>query len=192
MNCIETISGIKKGGIEKTIEKTIEISNLIIKTLKIKKIPIPIVKIIDDLGFFIYVVDLKVDFANDSLSGFISIGEETKNIFGNDKVICISKNEPIEMQRFILAHEFAHYLFDFNEQGETTFFNTFDTEKSDTEEEQIPSRFAAELLMPSNIFTRRYNELSKLTQYEKINALSDEFNTPQKSVIKRFGELNLK
>lgn len=188
MNCIEIISEIKKNDLKRTIEEAIRIPKSIITTLKIKKPPIPIVKLINDLGFVVCVMEPPTD----NISGFIIIGQEAKEVLNNDKIICLSKNETIEKQRFVLAHEFAHYLFDFKEYEETSFFNTFDTQKANTEEEKIPSRFAAELLMPEEMFKKKCQEIGDLTKYEKINKLSKEFNTPQKSVIMRFAELGLK
>lgn len=187
MECIQVINEIKKNIPERTIEKTIEVANKIIKTLKIKKYPVPIVKILNDLGFLVVVSDMP----NKNISGFIIIGEEVKDKTGNDKVIGVSMHDTVERQRFTLAHEFAHYLFDFNENKEICFFNTYDIGQADTDEEKIPSRFAAEFLMPKDMFVKRYKELDNLTRYEKINQLIIDFNTTQKSVIKRFEELNL-
>lgn len=187
MESLKIISNIKRNVPERTIDNAIELADKLIKSLEIKSYPIPIVNILNDLGFSVFISDFK----DKNISGFICVDPELKYEFSTDKVIAIEKSDTYGRQRFTLAHEFAHYLFDFDENKEISFFNTYDIEKSDTEEEIIPSRFAAEFLMPPKIFIKRYKELKDLTKYEKVNQLVQDFEVTLKSVSKRIEELNL-
>lgn len=187
MECKRIIYEIKKEIPERSIENAVKIAKKIIASLGIKSFPIPIVKILREIGFDVRVADI----FEENISGFILIGQVVQDISGKDKAIGVSKYDSVERQRFTLAHEFAHYLFDFNENEDVEFFSTYDIEKADTDDEKIPSRFAAEFLMPEEMFIKRYKELEDLTRYEKINQLSQDFKSSQKSVIIRFEELGL-
>lgn len=187
MKNLSIISQYKKSIPNRDIDSAINIAKKLIESLEIKKYPVPIVSILNDLGFSVFVTDIK----DKNISGFIAISPDYKDKFNTDKIIAVESTDTIGRQRFTMAHEFAHYLFDFNETNNATFFNTYDIEKSNTDEEAIPSRFAAEFLMPDFLFKKRFNELENLTYYEKINQLVDDFNVTTKAVKKRIEELNL-
>lgn len=177
----------KKDIPDRNIDSAVNMAKELIKSLGIKKYPVPIVSILNDLGFSVFVTDIK----DKNISGFIAISPDYKDKFNTDKIIAVESTDTIGRQRFTLAHEFAHYLFDFDETNNATFFNTYDIEKSNTNKETIPSRFAAEFLMPDFLFKKRFSELKDLTYYEKINQLVDDFNVTTKAVKKRIEELNL-
>lgn len=69
----------------------------------------PIVEIIKKLGFEVCQSDLDPD----GLLAYIAINSIFKDIYGTDKIICINSNNIIGLNNFVLAHELAHYLFDF-------------------------------------------------------------------------------
>lgn len=187
MDCLKAISEIKKNMPEKSITNAIKTADKILTSLSINEFPVPIVKILNDLGFTVLSTDIK----KKNISGMIMISPDLKEPFGTDKVIAVEKSDSIGRQRFTLAHEFAHYLFDFQENTQPIFFNTYDIEKSNTEHEIVPSRFAAEFLMPNKLFLPRFNELKDMTYYEVVNQLVMDFNVTTKAVIKRFEELNI-
>lgn len=187
MKSLAIISQFKKNIPKRDLNSAIDMAQKLVKSLGIKKYPVPIVSILNDLGFSVFVSDIK----DKNISGFIAINPDLKSRFNTDKIIAVESTDTIGRQRFTLAHEFAHYLFDFNESSKSVYFNTYDIEKSDTDAEKIPSRFAAEFLMPDFLFKKRFNELSDLTYYEKINQLVDDFNVTTKAVKKRIEELNL-
>lgn len=187
MKSLKVISEYKKNLPERTVDSAISLAKKLIQSLGIKSYPVPIVSILNELGFSVFVSDIQ----DKNISGFIAINPDFINKFNSDKIIAVELTDTIGRQRFTLAHEFAHYLFDFDESNVTTFINTYDIEKSDTEAEKIPSKFAAEFLMPDFLFKKRYNELSDLTYYGKISQLVQDFNVTRKAVEKRIIELDL-
>lgn len=187
MECLKIIEEIKQNIPDRNIENAIKIAKRLIKALEIKTYPIPIVKILNDIHFSVFASEMP-----ENISGFLIIGADLKDKFKTDKVIAIDQKDTPGRQRFTLAHEFGHYLFDFNENEELTFCSTFNIDAAETDEEKIPSRFAAEFLMPEDIFRKRYNELSALTKYERLNQLVEDFDVTATSATRRFDELGLK
>lgn len=187
MKSLKIISEYKRNMPQRNLDSAINIAKELIKSLGIKTCPVPIVQILNDLGFSVFKSDIK----DKNISGFIAINPDFKNKFGTDKIIAIESTDTIGRQRFTLAHEFAHYLFDFDEENNTDYFDTYNIEKSDTENEKIPSRFAAEFLMPDFLFEQKYREFENYTNYERINKLVDAFNVTLKAVNKRIEELGL-
>lgn len=167
-----------------------EIASQIIKEMEIDTYPIPIVSLLNELGFKVYTSTMP----SAGISGFILINPELREKFGTDRVIAVSKDDSTGRQRFTLTHELAHYIFDFNENRRVKYFDTYNIQKADKESEAIPSRFAAEFLMPENLFVDRYKELKRksFSLYEIVSTLMDDFNVTQKSVLKRFDELEIK
>lgn len=72
---------------------------------------VPIVEILKKFNFKIFQSDLDAD----SLSAYIAVDPKFEEIFGSNKVTCVNVNDNIGHKRFALAHELAHYIFDFNE-----------------------------------------------------------------------------
>ena len=178
------INQIKNGIKERTINEAMKVAESVVGALSIKHYPVPIVKILNDIGFAIFATDTEKN-----ISGYILISPDLREKFGTDRIIAVDRLDSYGRQRFTLAHEFAHYLFDFNENSNYNFVNTYDTEKADTEDEMVPSRFAAELLMPPDLFVTRYNELSKMTRYDRVHQLVIDFAVTQTAVVKRIEEL---
>ena len=183
---IDTIQGIKRQIKEKTIDEAIQLANLLIKKLHINNYPIPIVSILNEIGFSIYTSEMP-----SNISGFIAIDSSLEERFGTDKVIAVSNEDKIGRQRFTLAHEFAHYLFDFDDIKDERYVDTYNIKKSDKKSESVPSRFAAEFLMPKDMFYNRYKELkaTRLSMSVLVYQLSLDFNVSQKAVVKRFTEI---
>lgn len=158
-----------------------------------KSAPTPIVKIARDLGFTTY----KAKDIPEDISGNIFIGGTTRKDYGKDKVIIVGENEPLPHQRFIVAHELAHYLMDYigNEEykGEGVIFSrTYPKVSHDSPEEIRADRFAAELLMPKKVFLAEYVKAMKLSGYSKeytIPYLAKLFNTKESCIQRRIREV---
>ncbi|MGN1480735.1 ImmA/IrrE family metallo-endopeptidase [Porcipelethomonas sp.] len=187
MECKRIINAFKAGKIERSIDSAIALAEELIKSLKIKKYPVPIVQIVDELGFHVFSAQFPPN-----ISGVIMINPDIKERLGSDRVICVSNMDTTGRQRFTIAHEFAHFLFDFNEKEDAVYYDTYNINKSDKEQESIPSRFAAEFLMPKTIFVKRYKELKEknVPKYDLIATLTYDFNVSQKAVLKRCEELS--
>lgn len=158
-----------------------------------KSAPTPIVKIAHDFGFATYQAkDIPED-----ISGNIFIGGTTKEDYGTDKVIIVGEDEPLPHQRFIVAHELAHYLMDYigNEEYQkdgTIFSRTYPKVNHDSPEEIRADRFAAELLMPKKVFLAEYVKAMKLSDYSKeytIPYLAKLFNTKESCIQRRIREV---
>lgn len=98
-------------------------------------------------------------------AGVIYAGGKTEKVYGVDTIIFTDSREPFEHQRFVMAHELAHYLFDYEgnpvnkkaSKNIRTFEETYPRKNHSSEKEVRANRFAAELLMPRNLFAREYN-----------------------------------
>lgn len=187
MNCMKVISEFKSNIPTRNIDNAVELAQKIIGALEFKQYPIPIVEILNKLNFSVFSSDMP-----DGVSGFLIISPDLKEDFGSDKIIAVDKNDKIGRQRFTLAHEFGHYLFDYNENRDHRFISTYKIDDAESDDEKIPSRFAAEFLMPSEMFRNRYKELNILTNYERFKQLTEDFNVTAKSVELRFEELGLR
>lgn len=118
----------------------------------------PIVKIVKQFGFKAY--SEKIEDKN--LSGDIFINGKTQEIYKHDKVIIVNDMDEKNHQRFVTAHELAHYLFDFLGNPEYAdnskqFNAAYYKDKHDSDDEKRANRFAASILMPKDVFIKQYN-----------------------------------
>lgn len=158
-----------------------------------KSAPTPIVKIAHDFGFATYTAkDIPED-----ISGNIFVGGPTKKDYGTDKVIIVGADEPLPHQRFIIAHELAHYLMDYignkkYQRNEITFSRTYPKINHNSQEEIRADRFAAELLMPKKVFLAEYVKAMKKSDYSReytIPYLAKLFNTKESCIQRRIQEV---
>lgn len=192
----DLLKNLQEKNIAKHIYTVNEIDSIAKSILKIfnlysKKTSIPIVKIAKSFNFKIYKETLP-----DSLSGDIYINGKTNMNYGHDRIILVNKNESFFHQRFVIAHELAHFLFDFIGQAKyddptIKFSDTYYKDKHETIEEKRANRFAASILMPDNIFVEQYY----IARNEDNNRLytslylSQFFEMPIDSIEKRIQEV---
>lgn len=105
----------------------------------------------------------------------------------------INANDSRGHQRFTMAHELGHYIFDYD--GKHEYANEYNLSEHHVKipEEQRVNRFAAALLMPKDIFIDKY-KARKTLGYEDVklcSLLSDEFEVSETAVSKRIVELGL-
>ncbi len=154
----------------------------------INETPIPVVAVAKDLGIDIFETP---DFAHHE-SG--SIKKE-----GNTFVIYLNTNDSIERKRFTIAHEIGHFLLHKNyldkgkelvdESKQPTpgvvlkraINDDMDLEKRKMEVQA--NRFAAELLMPEEMFKKVWNESIV------IEEIAEAFNVSPSAVTVRAKEL---
>lgn len=134
---------------------------------------VPIVKIANAFQFKTY----KSNSLPSDIAGNIFIGGDTKRDYAADKVIIVGSDESLAHQRFIVAHELAHYLIDYigNEQykdSSVQFSKAYPKVSHDSPEETRADRFAAELLVPKKLFLKEYKKVMELTGYDKAYAIS--------------------
>lgn len=153
----------------------------------------PIIKIANCFDFSCYRAK---NIPND-ISGNIFVGGNTKSIYNTDKVIIVGSDEEYAHQRFIIAHELAHYLIDYIGSPESKdpsllFSRTYPKENHSSSEEVRADRFAAELLMPSDLFLKTYIKAMEIYDYNKKNVisyLSTFFKTKRSSIERRIAEV---
>ena len=151
---------------------------------------IPIVEILNKLGFKIYQTELEPT----GLSAYIAVDPQYEEAFGSNKITCVHADESLGHKRFALAHELAHYLFDFNDNKQLCYYNTyFPNDIDEKVEEKRANKFAANLLMPEEVFKRKYDEYKELqSKADIVCALSKEFKVSPTAILKRFEELGIK
>lgn len=178
----ELLNKIRKSNLN--IDNMEDISGMLIEHYGVASIPIPIIDIMKDIGFNIYKHKLE-----DDLSGYIIINDELKNVTGTSKIVCVNELDNVGHQRFTVAHELAHYLFDYKENE--PYFNTYKTTDNATNlPERRANKFAANLLMPKTFFIDEYNSI-KNKDINILAYLADRFKVSSKAIEKRMEELKL-
>lgn len=131
----------------------------------------------------------------DDDDGFIIVDERRREIFGieTDKLIGVNSNRSLEWKRFIIAHEIGHYVLDFQEKNLEGLYAHRDHRQGHNKRENEVDFFAANLLMPRNIFTSKYNEIKDMYDNNKeiVDALSKHFVVHAKMTERRIKELEL-
>lgn len=150
---------------------------------------VPIVGILKKLGIKAYQKELKPE----GLSAYIAVNPKYQDMYGSNKITCVHKMDNVGHKRFALAHELAHYLFDFDENENLIYYNTYFPERAeDSEEEQRANTFAANLLMPEKEFRKCFNEYQILqSKADIVTALGDYFKVSATAVLRRFKELGI-
>ncbi|MEG1669382.1 ImmA/IrrE family metallo-endopeptidase [Chryseobacterium sp.] len=162
----------------------------LLKRLNISTVPTPIVKIVQEAGFSVR----RQQFKNESLSGIIAIDEELKSTLGSSKIISVNNQDNLGHQRFTIAHEFAHYIFDFDRAKSITYYDTYCTDDDFIEKpnEKRANFFAANLLMPADLFKKEFSEqVVPNDMYETTAKLAKIFQVSAAAVKIRLDELGL-
>lgn len=182
-----------KNGEEYSLSEIRNISNNILSMMSNNysgRCATPIVKIAKLFDFKTYRESLNE-------SGDININGETKDKYGHDKVILVNRQEELFHQRFVIAHELAHYLFDF--LGDDTyndknilFAERYIKDKPKTSREQRANTFAAEIMMPKDLFIQQYNVARREENNHMfiVMYLSRYFETSVESIEKRIKEVS--
>lgn len=155
--------------------------------LKLDKRKVPIIELAKIMGFKIYTAKFK----DRNLSGTIGISKKLVNRYKSDKVIILNNQDTDEHILFILCHELAHYIYDYESNAHNEYSNTYRTNEAINAKEMRANRFAASLLMPKESFKEAYSELSNNIDDKNIivQGLSDAFNAPKTAVRIRMKEV---
>lgn len=146
-----------------------------------------IIDFVHSLGFI--VGNARLD---DGEDGFLAIqaGDKAKNEneISNDKIIGVNSKRTLEWKRFIIAHEFAHFVLHYK-MGEVYLHR--ENKKGKGSDENDADYFAAALLMPEESFRRLYNQFKTqgLTGNAMYLQLASIFKVPLDSVSRRINEV---
>ena len=145
----------------------------------------PIVQLATELGFNVFLRRL-----NRKHCGKIKITKKGAGEY--EKTIILNQREELGHIRFVLAHELGHYIFSYSSNQEC-FENYYIKNSHNDIDEIMVNRFAAELLMPRDLFVKKYNQIAKDTNDIRFTIcyLSRLFKTSTKSVSKRIKEVIL-
>lgn len=143
---------------------------------------VPAVKIAQDCGFKIITGSMK----DSEMSGFISINKENKAEFGTDMIIGVNGDDEIGHQRFVIIHELAHYLFDYD-MTDKPYFDTYRKNSHKDLKEQIANLFAANILMPTKRFVLEFDEAK--TMKSNAEHWAEYFDVQEKAARKRVAEV---
>lgn len=148
--------------------------------------PIPVENILKAMGFSIFASDT----LKPNISAFIAVDNELEKSFDTNRIVVANKNDSIEHQRFAIAHEIAHWIFDCPDQSR--FYDTYNTDSDYTNisTEYRANKFAAELMMPCSDFTDYVNmqKTQNVSNNEIIVNISKYFGAPKTAVAKRLKE----
>lgn len=145
-----------------------------------------IVDFVRKLGFIVGNAELP-----DNEDGFLAIQPQDsgKNVdVVTRKIIGVNVNRPLDLKRFIIAHEFAHWVLHY--QDGQVFLHR-ENKKGKNSEENDADYFAAALLMPKASFDREYSQLKvqNLSKSVICAQLALTFKTPLESVSRRIDEI---
>lgn len=160
-------------------------SQEVLKEFAITSAPIPIVKIMSSLGFKVVLQN----YEEENLSGIIGVDIKLFDKIGTDKIVSVSRKDTLGHQRFTIAHELCHYIFDFDRNSLEPYYDGYDASRAGAETEVRANTFAANLLMPKNIFIEQYERYISLPKYDLVLQLADEFKVSPTAVKKRMDEL---
>ncbi|MCL2343864.1 MAG: ImmA/IrrE family metallo-endopeptidase [Firmicutes bacterium] len=150
--------------------------------------PVPIVTIAQSIGFKLFMHELE-----NNVSGFLLISPDIREYFETDRIIVVNQNDSAEQRKFTVAHEIAHFLYDFDEDKEIVFFSSFDKDNRTDQKEERANTFARDLLMPKDAFCKAARTLSEegLKYYEIVSKLCDMFGISSNAIAARYRELGL-
>lgn len=185
---VNKLSAIDKECIEK--QATGAANKLVELFWQKKNAPLRIGDMLDSLGFTVVLND---SFNDDQLSGALAINNSV-DLERFKKMIMLNTKDSTEHQRFTIAHELAHYIFDaVPEQKYYEAYYRTDEERNNEVREYRANKFAANLLMPAAIFVPRYRFVAgQLSDQRKVHIiLSWDFGVSITAIKKRIKELNL-
>lgn len=131
---------------------------------------------------------------DDDEDGIILVNTKEESILGikTQKLIGVNARRDLPEKRFIIAHELGHYFFRLEKKTGGDIILARRERLSDRGcEESEMDYFAACLLMPADVFRKKYEELKemRIMPSEIPERLSKLFNVPLISAERRVGEV---
>lgn len=177
-----------------------EAAELLLRTVSADKTgddryPLPVVQLLQQMGFGLF----RTTFRKPNVSGLIAVDSslpEKNKVFKTDRVILVNRDDSTAHQRFTIAHELAHYIFDYDEASTPKYYKYYSTDEHTNDIELRANRFAAEILMPTDAFKEKYDQFKQeqgisFSLPSTITKLSQFFDAPVTAVEKRLEETGL-
>lgn len=182
MEIVEEIHERRKGGYVYALSEMKLLAERFLKSANYSgNGAVPVVSIARKCGFKVVRGSMK----NREMSGFVSIDKKTRK-FGTDKVIGVNEDDEIGHQRFVIIHELAHYLFDYD-MTDKPYFDTYLKNSHKSLKEQIANIFAANILMPAESFVLEFDENKNMKN--NVKHWAEYFEVQEKAVRKRVAEV---
>lgn len=149
-------------------------------------IPVDIFEVASFLGF-----DVRGTEFGESLEGILLVDENRERIldFDSNKIIAYNCRKDIQMKKFIVAHELAHYIDAKKDSYDRKIvMATRDHEEgySDNIEEQRMDYMAAALLIPKDDLLK---QLENLGEDEKVEKVVKRYNVSDEMAKRRIEEV---
>jgi len=146
-----------------------------------------ILALVRQKGFLVGNVDM------DDADGFLIVNDkEIVAGFSSNKIIGVNSKKDLKSKRFIIAQEFSFYeLLKRRNPGESLKIARRDSFRRRNKEERLVDYVAANLLMPTKLFTAQKKELEKKGKAERkiIVNLSDYYDVPVKIAKQRMDQI---
>lgn len=183
MSIVEEIHKARKNGHVYGVDEMKPLAERFLESIKYNGDgPVPVIKLVKECGF----VTIAGAMRDKRMSGFISVDKGTMDEYGSDKVIGINDSDELGHQRFVIVHELAHYLFDYD-MTDKPYFDTYIKNSHKSLKEQIANAFASNLLMPAKYFALRFDEGKNMDN--NIKDWTSHFEVQEKAVAKRVLEV---
>jgi len=140
--------------------------------------PVPLKAIADHFGLPVYLSTLQP-----KISGLIEPFEQAPSKFR----IRLNRHEPVERQRFTLAHEIAHFLLHRSLIGTGVVDDTMYRSGLSSRREVEANRLAAELCMPRSLVEHHRRLLSHLDRDQLISEMAKRFRVSKSAMQIRLG-----
>ena len=140
--------------------------------------PVPLNSIARQLGIPVFLSSL-----NPKISGLIEPCDEAPSGFR----IRLNRHEPVERQRFTLAHEISHFLLHRSLIGSGVVDDTMYRSALSSRREVEANKLAAELAMPMSLVRRYERDFDGLEDTDKIAAMAKKFRVSKAAMKIRMG-----
>lgn len=145
-----------------------------------RNIPVSVAGIARALGLSVKAASLRP-----TISGQIQPDDQSEAGF----TIRVNRHEPIERQRFTLAHEISHYLLHRDRIGRGVFDTILYRSNLHSRQEAEANRLAASIIMPLNHVRDEFERLGGVRDDETVAELASIFKVSKPAMLVRLEAL---
>ena len=141
-------------------------------------VPVKLGALATALGIHVFKSTLKP-----GISGLIEPSDDSPSGYQ----IKINRHEPVERQRFTLAHEISHFILHRFEIGPGLIDDTLYRSKLSDRKEVEANKLASQIVMPSSAINAEFALVTHLEASEKIEVLAKKFRVSKEAMRIRLG-----